>query len=1078
MSEREDFAYETTGARNNSGNERVDFAYKTAPQGARETANTGGANSAYVEPRPPQTPTHSFGMTNTATPTSSSSWSSSTSNVDTTHMFTSQGQPSARNSATVTTSAATGPGTTARTTGGTAEPWPDVVSFTIDPQPVPDKCYFRTASKRKVDLAVCIPCYNEAGYDIRRTLIDLDNNFRLADVESTHVVVVIDGISKMSETMRDTFIQDLGFSVGMTALTSRADIDLEKTYFLDRDHNHDSRVMTDPRFEISCIVKGTNRKKHNSQEWFLRGFCPIINPRIAFLVDCGTCFDPYCVLYLMHSLDKEPGVIAVSGRARVMSVSRQTPEHSDGRCLCLREDQRTGLCCIRSCLRNVQRYEMEAMHVVDKPIFSALGFLPVIPGPCFMLRYQNEDPELQRNLLQGFDWFFDFVHQTPEVAQLVGANLILAEDRVLSYAIPISTGLKTKWVHHALFYFDAETETEGLARQRRRWGSGTIAGHLWLFNNIFKSTIIVNKFDSSLAPLVNRLPRCRRLALRILIGIEVLKLGFNTVSPTVFLLGVYYGINVIFNALIAYDPALAVSGAVMTFLNVTIPILILTFLMMFIVRHSTLKCGKFSGKVYDKGFFVTMTVMGVFMSAGAIYAIYSTLLNKINQWDNDIRVGFTYNSSDMTNIDVQSRDYVDGVGRYMVLSEFIFPPGFEIEPTHPLDGKFTPLGEVFQSYQELSHDILSEHRATMLTFTYDAFQALTHPVLQTMQQDMEDMAEHGWEHYQPFCNLSMTTMASVVAWPPWPPWRTTTKPTTEPATTQEGCIAANTMSQLMASWTVPHAIASINDTCPHSVLTSWDAEFAWHISCHDWDLQHWMELALLILMLLVLFLPILTHLAILELAPVFWLVIGFLPYYLYLPTMVGAFGTYSIAQMNNLSWGNRQTKFDSEEEAGTAEMRHCVNRVVVGVIIANIVFTGFVLITPDDATVFIAAFALINVPAMAEAFCSFFVLIFHYWCCCRRFRCFCRRGECCDKCRKMKRESVRHRGPSYLQMTSSRRPSGHSRVASTQGSIVPDLESGTEPMLANETSPLDDGLSPPIARTSTRLPPPLPLERS
>ena len=85
-------------------------------------------------------------------------------------------------------------------------------------------------------------------------------------------------------------------------------------------------------------------------------------------------------------------------------------------------------------------------------------------------------------------------------------------------------------------------------------------------------------------------------------------------------------------------------------------------------------------------------------------------------------------------------------------------------------------------------------------------------------------------------------------------------------------------------------------------------------------------------------------------------------------------------QMNNLSWGNRQTKNDSEEEAGTAEMRGCVNRVVIGVVVANMAFTAFALITPDDSNLFIAVFALINVPATSEALCSFWVLIFHYWC--------------------------------------------------------------------------------------------------
>lgn len=866
------------------------------------------------------------------------------------------------------TSGLSGPNWT--TLGTETEPWPEQVFFTFDIQPVPGKQYFTIPDGRPIDVGVCIPCYNEEGYDLERSLGDLEENFRNAEVATAHIVVVLDGIEKISDSMKSTLINKLGFRIGMTAVTTRSDVNVDKTYFVQRDHTHSSTIMADKCFQITCVVKGTNRKKHNSQEWFLRGFCPGVNPKLAFLVDCGTCFDPYCVLYLKHCLDHEPGVIAVSGRARVMNVSRQSPDVAEGNCLCMREDQTSCLCCFRACLRNVQRYEMEATHSVDKPLFSAIGFLPVLPGPCVMMRYQNDDPEVQRNLLQAFDWFFDFVHQTPEVAQLIGANLILAEDRILSYAVPISTGLKTKWVHQALFYFDAETEAEVLARQRRRWNSGTIAGHIWLFNNIMRSKIAVNRVDKSLSPLTNRLPQSRKCCLKALITVEIFKIVFNALSPTVFLLGVYYGLQVIINQVSTYDPALAPSSTVNEFIAVVIPLVILVFLMLFVIRHSALKCGKFTGKVYDATFFLCIMVLGVFMSAGAIYAIYETVETKIVSWGNEISVGFTFNQSDMTDIDVDSRDFLDGIGHYMKLSELILPDGVTIEPTHPIDGKYTPFSEVFEQYQALSHSILSgKVPVTMLVFVSNAFSDLNHPQTQTLKNDMDYIDQYGWEHVYPFCNSVLSNTSN--------------------------CTTTNTMASLMAAWTAPQLIKKIDTLCPDALVQSANPNYEWHVECQAENFQFYLGVVITTLMFVVLFLPLTTYVLILEIIPVLWMVLGFIPYYLYLPTMVGAYGTYAVAQMNNLSWGNRQNKADDDaDESGTAAMKGCVNKLVIAVIAGNVAFTLFAVVVPDDSMLFLGVFVLINLPAIFEAMISLGVLVFHYWCCCRRFRCCCRRGCC------------------------------------------------------------------------------------
>jgi cellulose synthase/poly-beta-1,6-N-acetylglucosamine synthase-like glycosyltransferase len=75
-------------------------------------------------------------------------------------------------------------------------------------------------------------------------------------------------------------------------------------------------------------------------------------------------------------------------------------------------------------------------------------------------------------------------------------SLLLAEDRVLSYAAVLKSnnpgGAITAFIPEATFYFEAETDTEKLWTQRRRWINGTVAGYIWLMLNagmIFHSQV-------------------------------------------------------------------------------------------------------------------------------------------------------------------------------------------------------------------------------------------------------------------------------------------------------------------------------------------------------------------------------------------------------------------------------------------------------------------------------------------------------------------------------------------------------------------------------------------------------------
>ena len=77
---------------------------------------------------------------------------------------------------------------------------------------------------------------------------------------------------------------------------------------------------------------------------------------------------------------------------------------------------------------------------------------------------------------------------------------------------------------------------------------------------------------------------------------------------------------------------------------------------------------------------------------------------------------------------------------------------------------------------------------------------------------------------------------------------------------------------------------------------------------HPWsDQPTWSHMALLFGALAVLFLPFVLGIIALDFYSLFLLLLCFVPYILFLPTLVGSFTLYSIARLGDTSWGNRAT---------------------------------------------------------------------------------------------------------------------------------------------------------------------------
>ena len=143
------------------------------------------------------------------------------------------------------------------------------------------------------------------------------------------------------------------------------------------------------------------------------------------------------------------------------------------------------------------------------------------------------DPDKQlKTARDPYDLYFQTVNKIPEECGAVEGSLLLAEDRVFSYAVVMTANRQhayTTFLPNAIFYFEAETESEPLLGQRRRWINGTVAGYIWLL-------LHWRMFD------FNLINFCRLF----LIALQLLVYAIVAISPCLWALGMHFSLGTVF----------------------------------------------------------------------------------------------------------------------------------------------------------------------------------------------------------------------------------------------------------------------------------------------------------------------------------------------------------------------------------------------------------------------------------------------------------------------------------------------------------------------------------------------------
>jgi len=228
---------------------------------------------------------------------------------------------------------------------------------------------------------------------------------------------------------------------------------------------------------FSVLIKRQNAKKHHSHRWFFEAFCQVQRvyhgaSRLDYLfcTDVGTLYAPGMLARLWRHMCENKRCAACCAHQRIMSYSDQSPPE-----VSVAEGPFAAM------LRSVQAFDFESGLAIFNGVHAALGFLPVIPGPCGLFRTEAVTASILEDVR--------LICTNPSSKDgIIQGNLKIAEDRILSYLLLLVPGLRgmqyeTHWVPSTVFYFESEDNLRELVPQRRRWLNGTVAGYLWLLTN-------------------------------------------------------------------------------------------------------------------------------------------------------------------------------------------------------------------------------------------------------------------------------------------------------------------------------------------------------------------------------------------------------------------------------------------------------------------------------------------------------------------------------------------------------------------------------------------------------------------
>ncbi|KAI8874442.1 glycosyltransferase family 2 protein [Ramicandelaber brevisporus] len=324
---------------------------------------------------------------------------------------------------------------------------------------------------RHTELAVVLTSYNEDDVLFNRTfnavmknIQDLTNrkNSKTWGKDSWKKIVVIvvsDGRAKVHERM----LLSLGLSGVYQEGLAQNTVDGEPVtahiyeYSTVVSVNSKGELRGAKEGNVPCQVifclKEKNAKKINSHRWLFNAFAPILNPKVCVLLDVGT-KPTDTSLYRLWAAFKKPNVAGACGE--------------------IAADLERGKNLINP-LVAVQNFEYKMSNILDKPLESMFGYIPVLPGAFSAYRY-----EALKNSAEGVGPLASYfkgelMHTSDADSSIFEANMYLAEDRILCFELVAKRNCNyiLKYVKGARAYTDVPDGLVEFISQRRRWLNGS-----------------------------------------------------------------------------------------------------------------------------------------------------------------------------------------------------------------------------------------------------------------------------------------------------------------------------------------------------------------------------------------------------------------------------------------------------------------------------------------------------------------------------------------------------------------------------------------------------------------------------
>jgi cellulose synthase/poly-beta-1,6-N-acetylglucosamine synthase-like glycosyltransferase len=205
-------------------------------------------------------------------------------------------------------------------------------------------------------------------------------------------------------------------------------------------------------YNFLFCIKQDNKRKLNTHTWFLKGFCPRMNPKFIIFLDVGT--KP-----LKQSL---------------------SPLYN-----CLKNDNKVAGCCGEiipdsknwsNFVEQAQLVEYKFSHVFDKSLESLFGYISVLPGAFSAYRYECFNEDIMN--------VYFFTENNTKIG-LFDANMYLAEDRILCLELVCMRGKDNllRYIPESQAETDVPDQLWLLMMQRRRWNNGAWFSSIYTIRN-------------------------------------------------------------------------------------------------------------------------------------------------------------------------------------------------------------------------------------------------------------------------------------------------------------------------------------------------------------------------------------------------------------------------------------------------------------------------------------------------------------------------------------------------------------------------------------------------------------------